>query len=1633
MNYCLGYRKASPITMESKRTVFVSSTCVDMLNNNNTIGIRIYWWDQFKLTLPTGLILDRHYLNNIDTLIPFKNSNENENETEEQKYIVNVRKIPVALLRRFFLRNPQWILKCIDYQTDISIDKMKIIMKEDESFIESSMSEEERIEIEYAIDGGDNDFNIYSNKCRFYIMKIIDLVFCSFEKCLNHFIGHLSRGIDDWPLCGLENSINDNNYWKGMKKPEYTKGKLKPNIKDNHIIWFLCIWRMNASLLLETEFLNHIPYYINASSINEDHRNRIRRRRRRRIYLDKKNKIIEKGLENEYGDNFPSQNQGGYNANVNANMDDKEYIKINDYEVDCQTKELLYQTKLYRNTHLDIMSMMQYKDIFDDCSLMVSGMLRKYYPACYQVCCLGELPNMTGIILLMNHRYDIGAKREASDNMYDAIRHIFFVKGTNRICMVRNISSMLIVYATQYPIILELFRLVLKCVLLGNLPISYNSLDFMASVRINVLNNPEIQNTTILDKTDDLEGFNDDINEEEEDDDADGKGKGKKKKKKKKKKTPYKPGIFSVSDIKLFEWIKQNKYLTLLVLREYLLATLEEDEIENYVLDQNLSWDIFKKISIMGLAAAREELSKQCHVHPEKFDWSKIEHKVSKDSGGGGNSSNTNTNTSGKEGVIIDYFRLARKFSVKLRKGTFETLLLKKMRACEDKLDTTRLFQLFKDPNFQFHADMFDVFDKRSNIINEYPMTTTSASNDLTNNTTTTLLSKFNKKPKWSLTLEDFHFICWTVAYRSSPVLETKWLWLLGMTEDGINKIRDWIFGYYIYDDPDNALIKKAESLYNSHPMDYFILKNYLKTVRFYSANDRISIPYSDSVHQILAIRESFKLDPWDHTPEKAGFGLLCPGCNKWGCKLKDHTHSFEDRRRRNKCTSSLNYKYYKQQQQQQQNLSISSITTIPKIIEPSFNNNVNLDIGAYGDDDDDDVSENDNHNHMLSPSSLNSEESNENLENILLDQFVKSIKPGINNNNNASNTLINKDVLISSSTNSNITNTSILNLKQHKIIKSKRMKRIKNRLSKIKTPLMASQLTPNSLRSGSNGYFSAALYNPTSENGDELYCKRGNEKKSYKFIDARKLYMDDTDGEYVFGNGNGNDDKTRMRSESIDNNKDSKSIANLFDGFNEYGFSKSNIKECEDNQIITENNLMDQIYESNQNTPTTKKIDNKEEESLIVNYVDEKTFMKIKAKHPSYGNTMDLIKKKKKKKKTKKRNNGYLIDGNEDDDDDDDGDDTNSDDDDDEISEEEYAKNDIVGISDDIGIIDNVKKYENIKIPKIHTYIKKNGQMRVTVCDTSMFSSFNINNTNKQQKINKIDTLHKSMESKIPLTTLTRLIFNKEHNCNKKLLYIDLVGQIIRVKDVEYARCIHCGVLMRCQNKNFTFGPSCGDHVTCYHSLDHTVWNIDRSIPPEMKTRRNAILRNICWNDIKYNNMMLSPGNITINIANNTIGIAHHNNPTPRRIVDMLDYRDIIDLNTTNVTTSVTNITNNYSYAFSSSSSYYELENCRWCTIIDKNHNKGFALIPVYNCMFKVMKIPICKKHLKMIRCEYLKRAFIPIQEVDTFINKNYVYNYNGGGSSSSSSNSNNNSINTNNSNNKKQSFSSNFKIKRK
>lgn len=325
---------------------------------------------------------------------------------------------------------------------------------------------------------------------------------------------------------------------------------------------------------------------------------------------------------------------------------------------------LTYQCKLYRDTHLDLLSAMLKNDVYDDERVVTTThLLHANYPLCNRVCCAEELPDFVGYA---TDHFKMGSNLKERFTLDDKIGHIFVGKTGPNICKIRNFYDIIIRYGEEDPIIYELLKNVIKCVLLGNLPNSRGTLNIMARIKINLSfareeTDAEIPEEVFRELT-----------------------KNKSMKRTRSKKKTKDELIYTKTKFKL--WLLLCRHFVLYLLKEFLFYIAESSHWFNEILSVDYKFIRYRQIVLLGNGRCRKKLSQQAKQRSltEAFDWNVIEFEEK----------STDTYDI-KSGEIKKFHAWCLTVARKIQKDDFMKILAKKMTNTEESIGLSPSYKPF--------------------------------------------------------------------------------------------------------------------------------------------------------------------------------------------------------------------------------------------------------------------------------------------------------------------------------------------------------------------------------------------------------------------------------------------------------------------------------------------------------------------------------------------------------------------------------------------------------------------------------------------------------------------------------------------------------------------------------------------------------------------------------------------------------------------------------------------------------------------------------------------------------------------------------------------------------------------------
>lgn len=838
------------------------------------------WYQEFQASFNSQVMLDRHYLHDIDThvciakliVVDQRNGNRRPLDDYDNAYLqlillrecavpLNFRELPVALLRLHFAghdRFTRWLKQ-------IPLRDLRLLHRrmQDDGYTTTTTDGEmdERMSASY---------EQMVHQVKAYLTLALDMCFCSFERTLHRLLTLFRTQPDGhWPSLGLFEAMRTEPYWQNVPWPAGLTAAREEAASQSHrsLLWLACVWRIHVGRVIET-LLKPWDRAVVAPTVS-----------------------------------------GG---SASLSDDDREWV--------------VYRLRLFSDTHLDLLTVMVRDRCYDDAELVRTGRLFDAYPNCHRVCCAEELPCFIGYTF---DNFKTGSNLKERCTLRDRIGHIVTNKAMPNICKVRNIHRILKRYFKSDKVICDLLKCIVKTVLLANVPYAVSSPDLMARIKINLSFSDEVADRPLTEE------------EKAHNRREDAEAMKKKKKKpspqatpdhadkdktgpsaKRKKKAPVRnkrgakrsgkghasnaatrrreeeneeaaaaaaaadeegdddddddegdEGDDDEGETNFTRWITKCRHFVLFILKIMLFYTAETSKCFDQLQAKNYKWVQTKEITRAGVGKCIEEISRQCREQPldAPINWRRIEYIYKKD------------DYDQKTGIIMKVHTLLLKTTEKVKKDSFENILMKKMTSTEEEMKMQQQQQQQQDtdgqggkrgrkkgkkrPNTGGGTDADDPYSishlpfvKKRRVIDE----------------------ETGEEEQEGITLEEMHKIAWYVAKSGRAIMETKWFQVVGMSRRGVEDLRDWIFCYYEYDIPDNALKSCIADFQRRSMQDYIILKTMLKLIFYYRHEYIFHLPASYPVRQTLALRRLLMLKPWQPTPPELAVSYICPGCLKF-------------------------------------------------------------------------------------------------------------------------------------------------------------------------------------------------------------------------------------------------------------------------------------------------------------------------------------------------------------------------------------------------------------------------------------------------------------------------------------------------------------------------------------------------------------------------------------------------------------------------------------------------------------------------------------------------------------------------------------------------------------------------------
>jgi hypothetical protein len=524
-----------------------------------------------------------------------------------------------------------------------------------------------------------------------------------------------------------------------------------------------------------------------------------------------------------------------------------------------------YAATLYTDTHLDLISeCVRAKRWDDDFLLANSGArLTRYYPMPHRVCCVEELPNLSNLLVTADLYIDPDRQKKAT-TLKQAITHLFVCKMMNQICHIRHLVQTAVAYIGIYPVVRELFRLVLRVSLLGNIPLAQHRLPLDARVRINLA---------------------------------------------------FGSGPDAVSDGEIIRWMsRSHNRILMFLMREHFLYTFETESVLDTLASRSVKWVDFKRIVRIANARTRDCIAAQVR---NKFNadisWDELQISKARAVRIGVSAGDFRM---GRYNRIVECHVLSLTAMEKILKGRIEFIVTKKMIPVRSDLVLLHTADAIDaDPVLGRQLALIQTARTVADLPIELATILTRAAPSLT------LLDAFylmvwreRVLPPVLEILRDaeqrIRVAAWAAAHetldmtasvRQQRVLPLRWLKLLPLTDAERERIKRWVFGYYVYDLPDDQYRMHSYELGRTSLVAYFVVFYYFRFVaEFRTAQTApfILLSAETACRQLGILRDHYAQLPFEATLPELGLGLYCERCEKWATPLQESpiwiTHAYD-------------------------------------------------------------------------------------------------------------------------------------------------------------------------------------------------------------------------------------------------------------------------------------------------------------------------------------------------------------------------------------------------------------------------------------------------------------------------------------------------------------------------------------------------------------------------------------------------------------------------------------------------------------------------------------------------------------------------------------------------------------------
>lgn len=565
-------------------------------------------------------------------------------------------------------------------------------------------------------------------------------------------------------------------------------------------------------------------------------------------------------------------------------------------------EDVEYMATLWADTHLDLLTTaVRYRRYSDDFFLAQprNAVLTAVYPSAQRVCCVDELPDLTPLLMTADLSFDPGRNKK-QHTQRRAATHIFLCKQMNQICHLRHLPDTIAKNVERFPELGAMLQLVVRAVLLGNLPRAGGRPSLAARIRI----------TQALARD------------------------------------PFASGPPPVEELLAFT--ARMRHIVLFLMHEYFVSTCEADVAYDRLFSTHVKWVHYKAVIRYAVQTIRDELQRQTSCNFEApIDWTSLEDTAKKQ--GLINVAHTIALTTckkihkgraeeliAKKMISVETAILAhhvaravaaapRLAALRLRAQamdaaddgsdvSFAALIREAQQAGEaalaaflveyEKTRTTLAVQALRDQRRVAQAQEMAMAAPSSS-------TTAAAASKRPRVRARVehLLERISGRvdafdeyvarelvlPPIAAQLADMAQPLHRVAAAAAAVgrqpsativerevVDVRGLAELGLTRPQCAEVERWVYEYFAYDPPDNKYKKETLRFGTTSLAAHLVVKHFFRLVTHYRQEQIFARPIDEGLRIMHRLRERLGLMPFEPSPPQLGISLYCPTCQRF-------------------------------------------------------------------------------------------------------------------------------------------------------------------------------------------------------------------------------------------------------------------------------------------------------------------------------------------------------------------------------------------------------------------------------------------------------------------------------------------------------------------------------------------------------------------------------------------------------------------------------------------------------------------------------------------------------------------------------------------------------------------------------